>query len=172
MSNNDHAQSEVLTPNPLFKYRPRNALETFLYSKMSAMATLMFRAQKQRWHGFSGKICQSEIALILNYRSRIPKLYTVVGLTQLSVCNWAHVKPITHTGIRSQANKITWQITWSGVPSQGFNVPTAHIWVMRDHVIEWQSRDPEHARYMELLRSKMRWAVQHHHIWAWSKQHS
>ena len=35
----------------------------------------------------------------------------------------------------------------------------ALIWEMQDYVTERQSRDPEHAPYMDLLGSKVSWAV-------------
>ena len=53
-----------------------------------------------------------------------------------------------------------WLITWSGVPSQGFNMPIYGRWE-----ITWSSSS--HV----ILRRKVSWAVQHHHIWAWAEQH-
>ena len=36
---------------------------------------------------------------------------------------WCCLLSYTHTGVRSQANEITWQITWSSVPSQAPTCP-------------------------------------------------
>ena len=57
---------------------------------------------------------------------------------------------------------------WSG--GQVYPVKASTCPYMGDHVVERRSSDPKHAPYLDLLRSKVSWAVQERHIWAWAEQ--